>query len=116
MSSDGGRARLLLNEGSPGRHWIQVALRGHGGNRRGIGAVIAVVPHGAGTRTRSVRTESSYLSASEPKVHFGLGTISSLDRIEVTWPGGGREEFRPPSVDRMVTLVEGTGRAVPSPR
>jgi ASPIC and UnbV len=49
--------------------------------------------------------------AANPRLHFGLGAAAKVDRIEVVWPDGRKESFKAPSVDRIVTLTEGTGVA-----
>jgi len=66
----------------------------------------------AGGRARSrVRTGgTSYLSASDPRLLFGLGSERRVERLEVRWPTGRVERFPEPSVDRYVTLKEGEGR------
>ena len=61
-----------------------------------------------------VRAGGSYLSTSDPRLHFGLGAAASFDRIEVLWPSGLLEQFPGGAGDRFVTLVEGSGTALPS--
>ena len=61
-----------------------------------------------------VRAGGSYLSTSDPRLHFGLGSAASFDRIEVLWPSGLLEQFSRGSSDRFISLVEGSGTALPS--
>ena len=63
-----------------------------------------------------VRAGGSYLSTSDPRLHFGLGSAASFDRIEVLWPSGLLEQFPSGPGDRIVSLVEGSGTALPSGR
>ena len=85
-----------------------------GSNRDGIGAEVTVF---AGSRSwvQEVRSGSSYLSSSDLRLHFGLGEKTSVDKVEVRWPNGGKETFPAiQNVDRFVTLTESSGTAVSS--
>jgi hypothetical protein len=62
---------------------------------------------------QEVRSGSSYLSSSDLRLHFGLGTASKIERVEIDWPSGLKESFSVPFVDRIVTLTEGTGKTLP---
>jgi enediyne biosynthesis protein E4 len=53
-----------------------------------------------------VRTDGSYLSASDPRVLVGLGQLTSVDAVRVRWPDGSLREFKTPSVDRYLTIKE----------
>jgi hypothetical protein len=79
------------------------------GKRDALGARVEVL---AGERrwTRLVLAAYSFCSSCDPRVHFGLGKVSQIDAIEVTWPDGTRERFDAPKVDGMVTLQQGKGR------
>jgi hypothetical protein len=113
VTNNGGPARLLLNQTtqSPeGPHWLQVRLDQAGGNRFGVGAWIAVERSGRPTLFRRVRTDGSYLSASDMRVHFGLGGTSAIDAVAVQWPDGHRERWVAVAGDRAVTLRRGTGK------
>jgi hypothetical protein len=73
----------------------------------------------AGSRlfVNEVRSGSSYDSNSDMRVHFGLGSASKLDSVEVRWPSGLTEKFGNLAVDTIHTLKEGTGTAVkPDPQ
>ena len=77
------------------------------------------IPHGMVTtgndrQMDEVRAGESYLSTSDPRIHFGLGSAASFDRIEVHWPSGLLEQFSGGSSDRFITLVEGNGTALTS--
>jgi hypothetical protein len=116
VTNNGGPARLLVNQAtettqSPGApHWLQVRLEQGSGNRFGVGAWVAVERAGRPTLYRRVRTDGSYLSASDMRVHFGLGGSVSVDALVVRWPDGHRERWGDVSVDRVVTLRRGQGR------
>jgi hypothetical protein len=59
---------------------------------------------------RRVKTDGSYLSASDARVHFGLGPSTSFDAVVVQWPDGKQERWSGLAGDRLVTLRRGTGR------
>jgi hypothetical protein len=66
---------------------------------------------------RWVRGDGSYLAANDPRVHFGLGKDTEVNRIQVQWLAGECESWRQTAVDTIVNLKEGTGQpcvAVPS--
>ena len=62
---------------------------------------------------RPITRSFGYLSSSDPRAHFGLGDADRVERIEVRWPGGDREDFAVPGIDRVVELIRGTGRSQP---
>jgi hypothetical protein len=49
---------------------------------------------------------SGYLSANDPRLHFGLGAAAKVDKLTVTWPGGGKQVVENPPVDRVITIEE----------
>ena len=56
-----------------------------------------------------VQSGASYLSQNDARLHFGLAGDAAYDRIDVTWPGGGKETFPGGPANRIVTLVQGRG-------
>ncbi len=96
----GGQPLLLRNTTPGGRHWLRVRLSGVGTE----GAVVTLQAGGR-SRIRRATTGGSYLSASDPRVHFGLGELSSVDFIEVRYPGGKRFRMASPAVDQEVTAL-----------
>lgn len=104
-------APSLLRNVAPARgHWARLTVKTAKG-RDAIGAVLRVTAGGV-TRRRDVRTAYSYLAASDPRVHVGLGAATSIDRVDVTWPGGAVERFGPFPADAPQTLRQGAGTAV----
>ena len=110
VTNNGGPVRLLLNQGTAGNHWIGVRLEQEPANRFAIGARIGIERAGRPTLWRRVRTDGSYLSASDVRAHFGLGPSPSIDAIVVQWPDGRTERWTGVSADRFVTLRRGTGK------
>ena len=103
---------LLVNLAANSNHWLGLTLRGTRSNRDGIGARVTV-SGGSRSWTQEVRSGSSYLSSSDLRLHFGLGSIASVQAIEVSWPSGLQERFAGGAPDRFLSLVEGTGTAIP---
>jgi hypothetical protein len=112
---------LLVNEVHSTNHWIAFHLVGASlatasekfrTNRDAIGARITMR---AGSRlfVDEVRSGSSYDSNNDMRVHFGLGSASKLDSVEVRWPSGHLEKFDNLTVDKIHTLKEGSGIPIP---
>ena len=100
---------LLVNQMRYGKHWIAIETKGTKSNRDGLGAKIRVK---AGSRilVDEVRSGSSYISNSDRRVHFGLGTVDKVDWIEIRWPSGLTEVFENPKADSILKLIEGGGK------
>ena len=113
VTNNSGPVRLLLNEADPTHHWLQVRLRGVADNRQGLGARVGLRRADGTTIWRRARTDGSYLSASDPRVHFGLGSDSGIQAVTVEWPRGSREVWTGIVADRIVTLEQATGTPLP---
>jgi enediyne biosynthesis protein E4 len=101
----GARPVLLRNDGGNRRHWLGVALEGRRGSRDAVGARVTLVA-GPLRQTRSVLGGTSYCSASDRRLLFGLADASRVDRLEVEWPGGGRTLLEGLRSDRYVSVRE----------
>jgi hypothetical protein len=107
ITNNAGPALLLLNqtiENGSANHWLNVAVGQSDRNRFAYGAWIGVERAGKPTLWRRVRTDGSYLSASDARLHFGLGTSRSIDAIVIRWPDGGEERRAGMAADRLVKL------------
>ncbi len=62
----------------------------------------------AKTAVQEVLSQSSYLSANDPRLHFGTGDCTTVD-VEVRWPLGATETFRAVPVNRLIHVTEGSG-------
>jgi hypothetical protein len=113
INDNNGPVRLLRNQMGRRGHWLIVKLESAGTNRFGIGADVGVLRHDQGPLWRRVHTDSSYLSASDIRVHFGLGSIPDIEAVVVRWPGAASERFKGIKADRIVTLRRGAGRQEP---
>ncbi len=96
----------LLKLAAPVRnHWIELQLEGVKANRSAIGARVQLTAAGT-TQTAEVRSGGSYLSQSDPRLHFGLGTAEKADRVEIVWPGGAKQVETGLAADRIVKIRE----------
>ena len=94
-----------------GGHWLGVTLVGVRSNRDGYGAILTATS-GAQHWTQRCGTDGSYLSASDKRVHFGLGQSATLDTLTVQWPSGHKDVIRGLVADRYITLREGDSNPV----
>jgi hypothetical protein len=85
VSNSGGPLVLLRNDGTHGG-WIGFVLKGRKSNREGVGARL-ILETDAGRQVREARAGDSYLTSSDPRVHFGLGG-AAFRRLEIRWPSG----------------------------
>ncbi len=93
LTTNQGPAYLYRNESGGGNRGLRLKLTGTKSNRDAIGAVVRVFgPEGA--QMRRVKSGSSYLSASEMAVTFGLGRREAAQRVVIEWPSGATQEFR----------------------
>jgi len=100
---------LLRNVVKNGNHWIAFKLVGAAKSPRdAIGAAVFVTTGGVRQRA-DVLSGGSYGSSSDPRVHFGLGSASKIERVEIHWPDGKKEDLAISGVDRIVTVREGQG-------
>ncbi len=99
-------APSLLRLASPSaNHWIELKLEGVKANRSAIGARVRVTAGGF-TQTAEVRSGGSYISQSDLRLHFGLGAAARADKIEIFWPGGGKQIETGLPADRIVAIRE----------
>ena len=97
---------LLHNESASPDHFLTLALEGTTSNRDAVGARVAVTAAGR-TQVAARFGGGSYLSASDPRLHFGLGPAPKVDRVEVTWPSGRRDCYQGLAADAGYRLREG---------
>lgn len=102
-----GPPMLIHNETQPSGNWIGFRLiGGKRMNRDAYGAQL-VVTSGRRHWTRQCQTCGSYLSASDPRVHFGLGNVSGPVALAVRWPNGKQESWNEVPTGRYLTLRPG---------
>ncbi len=104
-----GPAKLLHNESAAANHWLAIQLIGKRSNRDGYGARVFVKAGGL-QQSAYARSGSSYLSASDRRLFFGLGGAAKVESVRVRWPSGQEDLFRDVPVDRVIQLTEGTAK------
>jgi len=99
---------LLLNRSRNSNHKVLLKLVGKKSNRAAIGARVTIKAAGL-TSLEEVKGGSSYLSQSDLRLHFGLGSVEKIDTLEVRWPNGNSEVLRDVPADAIYIIVEGEG-------
>lgn len=107
ITTNAGPASLFLNQGST-NHALRVKLIGTKSNRDGIGSEVQV-KSATTTQKQMLRSGSSYLSASELVLTFGLGSSTKADIVEVHWPSGAVDRLNNVNADQIITVREGSG-------
>jgi hypothetical protein len=110
LNNLGEHASILHNQCGKANHWLTVNTIGAASNRDGIGARIKLVT-AAGEQFAMVSTAASYLSASDKRVHFGLGRESTVRELEISWPSGAVDRLTNLTVDKIVTVRERSSEA-----
>jgi len=116
--NDGAIDALILNVGEPptllrnhltnGNHWVEFRLQGTKSNRAAIGARLTLHA-GKLVQFNEVRGGASYLSQNDLRLHFGLGSDTKIDSVEISWPSGAVERLGSLDVDQIYTVEEGMG-------
>jgi hypothetical protein len=105
VTTNDGPAHILRNETSTQNHWLTLKLVGHKSNRDAIGAEVKLVT-AKGQQFATVSTAGSYLSSSDKRVHFGLGSESIAQTIEIRWPSGILQTLKNISADQILQVDE----------
>jgi hypothetical protein len=98
---------LLRNDVVGGNHWLKIKLKGIESNRSAIGARVTA-RYGGKVQAQEVLSQSSYLSVSDSRLHFGLGQEAAAE-IEIRWPRGRVEKLGRVAADQLVYVTEGSG-------
>ncbi len=104
----GDAPELMRNDGGNSNHWIEIMLVGTKSNRDGIGSVLRLTSEGI-TRVEQSKGGTSYMSASDPRIHFGLGKRTKIDSLVITWPSGQVDKLTNIPIDQIITVKEGNG-------
>jgi enediyne biosynthesis protein E4 len=99
---------LLRNDGGNANHWLEVLLIGTNSNRDGIGSSLKLISEGF-VHVEQAKGGMSYMSASDPRIHFGLGKRAKVDSLEITWPSGQIDRLTNVPIDRIIAIKEGKG-------
>jgi len=99
-------AVVFLNRGGNRGNWIIINPEGVKSNRDGIGAEIQLTTNSGRTQFATVTTTSSYQSSSDNRVHFGLGTDSMIQTIEIRWPSGVKQVLKEIPANQILKIRE----------
>ena len=98
---------LFRNDVSGKNHWIKIRLEGTTSNRSAIGARVEITAGGK-TQMKELQSQSSFLSANDFRLHFGLGAALAVD-VAIRWPSGQHQSLAGLPADKLYTIKEGTG-------
>ncbi len=111
LSTNGGPVHLFRNEAqgfAASNKSLRIKLTGTKSNRDGIGTTVRLTSGGE-TQTQMLRSGSSYLSASELILTFGLAHNDKADTVEIRWPSGQIDRLSNANAGQTVTVTEGKG-------
>ena len=103
-----GSPMILRVESGGKNHWISFQLGGAKGNRLALNARVRVSA-GNLVQMDEVRSGGSYLSQNDLRLHFGVGAHTRIDKAEILWPSGKRDEYSNLATDRIYYVLEGEG-------
>lgn len=101
-----GPVKLFRNITQSDNHWILLNLVGTKSNRMAIGAQIQITTEDGKAQWNQVSTAVGYASASDSRVHFGLGSNRRIRELSIRWPSGIKQQLRNLEVDRVLTIEE----------
>jgi hypothetical protein len=102
---------VLRNVTKPAGHWLALRLSGdvaHKSPRDAVGAIAYLTVEKIRQR-QDVISGAGYGSQNDPRLHFGIGAATKIDKLEIVWPNRTKEAIAVPGVDRVLTIVQGKG-------
>ena len=112
VTTNDGPAHILRNQTPTANHWLTLSLTGHRSNRDGIGAEIKLTT-AHGSQLVTVTTSGGYLSASDKRAHFGLGSDTVANAIDIRWPSGILQHLDNVKADQFLQVDEPRAPAAP---
>jgi hypothetical protein len=100
-----GAPLILRNDQDNRNHWIAFQLTGTHSNRLALGARVKVMA-GSVEQIDEVRSGGSYLSQNDLRLHFGLGSATKADRVDIRWPSGQTDTLTNLAADQMYSISE----------
>jgi hypothetical protein len=107
-NNSGDYPSLLRNDGGNANHWLTILLIGTKSNRDGTGASLKLTSEGV-AHVEQAKGGMGYMSASDPRIHFGLGKSTQIESLEITWPSGQVDRLNNVPVDQFIAIHEGKG-------
>jgi enediyne biosynthesis protein E4 len=108
VNNRGDYPELLRNDGGNANHWLEVKLIGTKSNRDGSGSQLKLTSEGF-VHVEQAKGGTSYMSASDPRLHFGLGKRSRIESPVITWPSGQVDKLVNVPIDTIIAVKEGAG-------
>jgi hypothetical protein len=105
MTGSGGSPRLLRNDQQLGHHWVRLALKSSGRNLFAYGAAVQLFAGGQ-VQERFVQPTRGYMSQSELPLTFGLGKTEKIDKVQIRWPDGVKQEIKELEVNKQHTIEQ----------
>ena len=99
---------LLRNDGGNANHWLTIQLIGTKSNRDGTGTSLKLTSEGF-VHVEQAKGGGSYMSANDPRIHFGLGKRTKIESLEITWPSGQIDRLSNVPIDQIIAVKEGSG-------
>jgi hypothetical protein len=115
ITTNHGPAYLFRNDGGSRNNFITIRTKGVKSNRDGIGAIVRVQSSGR-KQWNTVRSGSSYCSASDLALTFGLAKDTVVTAIDVEWPSGAKDHVANQPANQFLTIEEGRGVVASAPR
>jgi enediyne biosynthesis protein E4 len=100
------KPRILMNSADNGNHWLLVHAIGRRSNRDGIGATLKLTTASGRTLYNHVTTSDGFMSSSDKRAHFGLGSEKAIQSLEIRWPSGIVQTLKAPKVDQILMVTE----------
>jgi hypothetical protein len=94
-----------MNRSNNHNHWIVLRLVGVKSNRDALGTKVKITTS-LGSQHNQTTTAVSYNSSSDKRVHFGLGSATVIDNIDLVWPSGTRQVLKNVKADQVLTVTE----------
>ncbi len=98
--------RILMNTAGTGNHWLVLNLIGHKSARDAIGAKVKLTTASGRVLYNHVAISVGFMSSSDKRVHFGLGTEAKITSLEIRWPSGIQQTLKGIAADRFLTVDE----------
>jgi len=108
MNNRGDYPELMRNDGGNANHWLTVKLIGTKSNRDGLGSVLKLTSEGF-TQVKQAKGGMGYMSASDSRIHFGLGQRKTVESLEITWLSGHIDKLSKVPINQFITVKEGAG-------
>jgi hypothetical protein len=98
--------RILLNSGGNGNHWLWIEAKGRKSNRDAIGTRIKLVTGSGRTIYNHLSPSVGFMSSSDKRIHFGLGTETVIKELEIRWPTGVFQKISDVKADQFLKIEE----------